>query len=66
LTPADLDTLRPGVAVRHPQYGIGKVMAIDGAGPNRKGRIAFAVGGERTFVLSKTPLRLMNRNDRRS
>jgi DNA helicase-2/ATP-dependent DNA helicase PcrA len=66
LSPADIDALRPGVAVRHPRYGIGKLMAIDGAGPNRKGRIAFAVGGERTFVLSKTPLRLMNRGDRRT
>ena len=55
--PADLDAFRPGVSVLHPQYGIGQVIAIDGAGPNRKGRVAFAVGGERTFVLAKSPLR---------
>ena len=41
----------------HPQYGIGRIVAIDGAGPNRKGRVAFTVGGERTFVLAKSPLR---------
>jgi DNA helicase II / ATP-dependent DNA helicase PcrA len=32
-------------------------VAVDGAGPNRKGRVAFAVGPERTFVLAKSPLR---------
>ncbi len=55
--PADLDAFRPGVSVVHPQYGIGRIVAIDGAGPNRKGRVAFTVGGERTFVLAKSPLR---------
>ena len=54
---ANLDALRPGVNVIHPAYGIGRIVAIDGAGPDRKGRVAFTVGGERTFVLSKSPLR---------
>jgi DNA helicase-2/ATP-dependent DNA helicase PcrA len=54
-----LAAFRPGVAVLHPQYGLGRIVAIDGAGPNRKGRIAFAVGGERTFVLAKAPLRVV-------
>jgi DNA helicase-2/ATP-dependent DNA helicase PcrA len=55
--PDDLDAFRPGVSVLHPQYGLGRVVAIDGAGPTRKGRVAFAVGGEKTFVLAKSPLR---------
>lgn len=54
---APLDEFRPGLSVRHPQYGIGRIVAIDGAGPNRKGRVAFAVGGEKTFVLARSPLR---------
>jgi DNA helicase-2/ATP-dependent DNA helicase PcrA len=49
------------VAVLHPQYGIGRIVAIDGAGPNRKGRVAFTVGGEKTFILSKSPLRAVTR-----
>ena len=53
----DLDAFRPGVSVMHPQYGIGRIVAIDGAGPDRKGRVAFTLGGERTFVLAKSPLR---------
>ena len=55
--PADLSVFRPGVSVVHPSYGIGRIVAIDGAGPDRKGRVAFTVGGERTFVLAKSPLR---------
>ncbi len=55
--PVNLNAFRPGVSVVHPQYGIGRIVAIDGAGPDRKGRVAFTVGGERTFVLSKSPLR---------
>jgi DNA helicase-2/ATP-dependent DNA helicase PcrA len=55
--PGDLDVFRPGVSVVHPDYGIGRIVAIDGAGPNRKGRVAFTVGGERTFILAKSPLR---------
>ncbi|MEO6811255.1 MAG: 3'-5' exonuclease, partial [Isosphaeraceae bacterium] len=62
-SPAPVDPLvafRMGVSVLHPQYGIGRIVAIDGAGPNRKGRVAFTVGGERTFVLAKSPLRPVN------
>ena len=59
--PDDLGSFQPGVAVLHPQYGIGRIVAIDGAGPNRKGRVAFTVGGEKTFILSKSPLRAVTR-----
>ena len=58
---ADLDALRPGVSVLHPEYGLGRIVAVEGAGPNRKGRVAFAVGPERTFVLAKAPLRTVGR-----
>jgi DNA helicase-2/ATP-dependent DNA helicase PcrA len=54
---ADLAAFRPGATVLHPQYGLGRIVAIEGAGPDRKGRVAFVVGGERTFVLSKSPLK---------
>ena len=56
-TGSDLDRFRPGTTVRHPDYGLGRIVAIDGAGPNRKGKVAFAVGGEKTFVLAKSPLK---------
>jgi DNA helicase-2/ATP-dependent DNA helicase PcrA len=58
---ADLDALQPGVSVLHPEYGLGRILAVEGAGPNRKGRVAFAVGPERTFVLARSPLRPVGR-----
>ncbi len=54
-----LNAFQPGVSVHHPQYGIGRIVAVDGAGPNRKGRVAFTLGGERTFILAKSPLKPM-------
>jgi DNA helicase-2/ATP-dependent DNA helicase PcrA len=58
-TPSDdvLAAFQPGVSVMHPQYGLGRIIAIDGAGPNRKGKVAFTLGGEKTFILAKSPLK---------
>ena len=52
--PSDLSRFAPGVSVVHPKYGLGRIVAIDGAGPRRKGRIAFVVGGEKTFELASS------------
>jgi DNA helicase-2/ATP-dependent DNA helicase PcrA len=57
----NLDSFQPGTRVLHPEYGLGRIVSIDGAGPNRKGRIAFAVGGERVFVLAKSALRTLGK-----
>jgi DNA helicase-2/ATP-dependent DNA helicase PcrA len=58
----DLDAFRPGVRVIHPEYGLGQIEAIEGEGSGRKGRVIFAVGPARTFVLAKSPLRPMARS----
>jgi DNA helicase-2/ATP-dependent DNA helicase PcrA len=58
--PDDLSRFAPGVTVVHPKYGLGRIVEIEGAGPRRKGRIKFAVGGERTFELAQTPLRVVS------
>ena len=57
--PGDLSRFAPGVSVLHPKYGLGRIIAIEGAGPRRKGRIAFVVGGEKTFELAQAPLRVV-------
>jgi DNA helicase-2/ATP-dependent DNA helicase PcrA len=54
---SDLAAFRPGVTVLHPEYGLGRIVRIDGAGPDRKGTVAFTLAGEKTFVLAKAPLR---------
>jgi DNA helicase-2/ATP-dependent DNA helicase PcrA len=53
------DSLRPGATVSHPQYGLGRVLSIEGEGARRKGRVAFTTGGERTFLLAQANLRVI-------
>ncbi|HZW30397.1 MAG TPA: UvrD-helicase domain-containing protein [Isosphaeraceae bacterium] len=60
--PVDLAGFQPGVAVLHPDYGLGRIVTVEGAGPHRKGRVRFAVGPERTFVLARSPLRPVTRS----
>jgi DNA helicase II / ATP-dependent DNA helicase PcrA len=60
---AGLDVLRPGSLVMHPDYGLGRITGIDGEGAGRKGRVAFSVGPERTFILAKSPLRPVARTN---
>ena len=33
--PADLNAFQPGVMVLHPQFGIGRIVSIDGVGPKQ-------------------------------
>src|SRR5262249_12491899 len=59
---ANIDEFRVGVAVVHPEFGLGRIMALEGEGSGRKGRVAFAFGRERTFILAKAPLRAVGRS----
>jgi DNA helicase-2/ATP-dependent DNA helicase PcrA len=60
--PVNIEVFKPGVSVLHPMFGLGKIVAIEGAGPGRKGRVAFVVGPARTFVLAMSPLRPVGRS----
>jgi DNA helicase II / ATP-dependent DNA helicase PcrA len=53
----NLDRFQSGMTVVHPEYGLGRIVSIEGAGNDRKGRVAFAVGPARTFVLARSPLK---------
>ncbi len=48
-----------GRRVTHPDYGLGKIILLEGNEVNPKGRIEFVNGQSRTFVLSHSPLRAM-------
>jgi DNA helicase-2/ATP-dependent DNA helicase PcrA len=51
------EVFHQGMAVRHPEYGLGKIVALSGSGANRRAAVAFAsAAGEKTFVLAKSPL----------
>jgi DNA helicase-2/ATP-dependent DNA helicase PcrA len=51
------EAFQPGVAVVHPEFGLGKIVTIEGVGSGRKARVAFAVGPARTFIVLSSPLR---------
>jgi DNA helicase-2/ATP-dependent DNA helicase PcrA len=61
-SPAELAAMQPGTAVLHPQFGLGRIVAIEGEGTRRKGRVAFAFGAPRVFMLAQAPLRPVNKN----
>ncbi len=47
-----------GMVVRHPEYGLGKVLALSGNGIRRTATVAFASGaGEKKFMLARSDLR---------
>jgi DNA helicase-2/ATP-dependent DNA helicase PcrA len=52
----DESGLMPGDTVRHPRYGVGHIMALDGWGESRRARVKFRVGGEQTLVLKYAKL----------
>ena len=53
----DPDVFSLGMAVTHPEYGLGKIVTLSGAGSRRKATVRFATAGERPFVLVHSPLR---------
>ncbi|MEM6330719.1 MAG: UvrD-helicase domain-containing protein [Planctomycetota bacterium] len=52
----DPDTFALGMAVTHPEFGLGKIVTLSGAGKQRKATVRFATAGERRFVLVHSPL----------
>jgi len=56
--PVSPDTFRQGMVVRHPEYGVGHIVALSGAGSGRKATVDFPVPvGRRKFVLADSPIR---------
>jgi len=56
--PVAPDTFHQGMLVRHPKYGLGRIVALSGSGPGRKATVDFAsAAGRKRFLLSESPLR---------
>jgi DNA helicase-2/ATP-dependent DNA helicase PcrA len=52
------EAFHQGMIVRHPEYGLGKVVALSGNGLKRTATVAFASpAGEKKFMLAKSQLR---------
>jgi hypothetical protein len=55
----DVRKLCLGVRVRHTRFGVGYVSYTSGSGKNLKARIRFQNGKVSTFMVSKTPLEIL-------
>ncbi len=51
------DVFAQGMVVTHPEYGLGKIVALSGRGAKRKATVAFATAGQKKFVLESSDLR---------
>ena len=57
LEPTAPDQFHHGMLVRHPQYGLGRVIALSGSGSGRKATVDFASrAGRKKFVIARSPL----------
>ena len=57
------DEFHQGMLVRHPKYGLGRIVALSGAGDGRKATVNFASSaGRKKFALGASPLRPVSNN----
>ena len=56
-SPISPEAFAQGMAVTHPDHGLGKIVALSGSGKNRRATVRFATAGEKRFVLAHAPLR---------
>jgi DNA helicase-2/ATP-dependent DNA helicase PcrA len=56
---SDLDQLQPGMEVEHERFGSGKVIAVEGAGPNKKATIFFRDVGQKQLLLRFAKLKIV-------
>jgi DNA helicase-2/ATP-dependent DNA helicase PcrA len=51
------DEFKQGMTVTHPEYGPGKIVALSGAGTNRRATIQFATVGQKKIILAHSAVR---------
>jgi DNA helicase-2/ATP-dependent DNA helicase PcrA len=51
------DAFKQGMIVTHPEYGPGKIVALSGAGKNRRATIQFATVGQKKIILAHSNVR---------
>jgi DNA helicase-2/ATP-dependent DNA helicase PcrA len=58
-SPPDADEIQPGMEVEHDRFGKGKVLALEGDGPNRKATVFFPGIGQKQLLLRFAKLRIV-------
>lgn len=51
LKPISGDLIVPGMVIFHPNFGAGKIVALDGLGVNKKAKVVFAQHGQKVLLL---------------
>jgi len=57
-TPVEL--IQPGIEVEHERFGKGKVLSVEGSGPNIKATVFFQAVGQKQLLLKYARLRIVN------
>ena len=58
IPPADIEEIRVGMDVEHERFGKGKVIGIEGIGPNKKATVFFPEIGQKQLLLKFAKLRI--------
>jgi DNA helicase II / ATP-dependent DNA helicase PcrA len=56
--PSDIEEIQPGTEVIHERFGKGKVLSLEGNGPNKKATVFFAGIGQKQLLLRFARLKL--------
>jgi len=56
---SDTSELQTGMQVEHSRFGLGKVIAIEGQGPNKKATVYFSVVGKKNLLLRFAKLKII-------
>jgi len=59
-TPAAFNQIQPGMRVYHGKFGFGKVISVEGSGPDAKAQVAFDTVGTKTLLLKFAKLIIPN------
>ncbi|MCK5840063.1 MAG: hypothetical protein KAG99_09440, partial [Bacteroidales bacterium] len=59
ITGDEMNNLQTGMLVAHQRFGNGKVINIDGAGPNRKATVFFPRIGQKQLLLIFAKLKII-------
>jgi DNA helicase II / ATP-dependent DNA helicase PcrA len=57
--PGEIDDIQPGIEVEHDRFGKGKVLSIEGNGPNKKATVFFAGIGQKQLLLRFAKLKIV-------
>lgn len=57
---SDTSGLLTGMKVEHPKFGMGKVVSVDGSGPNKKATVFFSKIGNKNLLLRFAKLKILS------